>query len=157
LVLRGRAEAIGNITLRPPCRVTGIAPAAGGGAVHAIQFDHGSGRSETLETDLVVDASGRGALTLGLFDGLGWERPEETEVSVDIRYATVVVPRPPDAPPDWKVVITQPDPPIVPWHSVLVPIEDTRWIIVIANHGAGARLETWDCFLEAARSLITPT
>jgi len=157
LVLRRRAEAIANITLRPQCRVMGIVPATGGAAVRGIRFDPGSGRSETLETDLVVDASGRGAPTLTLLDALGWERPEETEVGVDIRYATVVVPIPPDAPPDWKLVLTQPDPPALPWHAVLAPMEESRWIIVIADHGAGARLETWDAFLEASRSLISPT
>jgi 2-polyprenyl-6-methoxyphenol hydroxylase-like FAD-dependent oxidoreductase len=157
LVLRRRAEAISNIMLRSQCRVMGIVPATDGAAGHGIRFDPGSGRSETLGTDLVVDASGRGALTLRLLDALGWKRPQETEVGVDIRYATVVVPIPPDAPPDWKLVLTQPDPPAVPWHAVLVPMEDSRWIIVIADHGASAWLETWDAFLEASRSLITPT
>jgi 2-polyprenyl-6-methoxyphenol hydroxylase-like FAD-dependent oxidoreductase len=36
-------------------------------------------------------------------------------------------------------------------------MEGGRWIIAIADHGATARLETWDSFLEASRSLITPT
>src|SRR5467141_2190723 len=68
LVLRRRAEAIPNITLRSQCRVTGIVLGTGGAAVRSIRFDPGSGRSETLETDLVVDASGRGAPTLTLLD-----------------------------------------------------------------------------------------
>jgi len=40
---------------------------------------------------------------------------------------------------------------------VLVPMEGGRWITTIAEHGATARLETWDAFLEASRSLTTPT
>ena len=60
LVLRHRAEAIANIALRPQCRVTEIVPASADAAVHGIRFDAGSGRSERLEADLVVDASGRG-------------------------------------------------------------------------------------------------
>src|SRR5262245_45787528 len=87
LVLRRRAEAVANITLRPGCRVTGIVPATGSAAARGIRCDFGSGRSETLAADLVVDASGRGALTSRLFDTLGWEWPQETEVGVDIRYA----------------------------------------------------------------------
>jgi 2-polyprenyl-6-methoxyphenol hydroxylase-like FAD-dependent oxidoreductase len=74
-VLRRRAEAIENITLRPDCRVTEIVPASADAAVHGVRFDTGSGPSEKLEADLVVDASGRGALTLALLDALGWERP----------------------------------------------------------------------------------
>lgn len=157
LVLRRRVEAIANIVLRPKCRVTGIVPTTSGDAVDGIRFDAGSGRSEILAADLVVDASGRGALTSTLFDALGWERPAETEVGVDLSYATVVVAIPPNAPSDWKLVLTQPDPPFLALHAVLVPIEGDRWIIAIADHHAVARPETWDAFLEASRSLITPT
>jgi len=157
LVLRRRAEAIPNITLRPDCRVTGIVPAAGDAAVHGIRFDPGSGRPETLEADLVVDASGRAALTLTLLDALGWDRPAETEIGIDLSYATAVVPIPDNAPSTWKLVLTQPDPPALAMHAVLVPMEDGRWIIAIAQHGAGARLETWDAFLDASRALTTPT
>jgi 2-polyprenyl-6-methoxyphenol hydroxylase-like FAD-dependent oxidoreductase len=105
----------------------------------------------------MLDASGRGALTLSLFDALGWDRPASTEVGVDLSYATAVVEIPPNAPSDWKLVLTQPDPPALALHAVLVPTEDDRWIIAIADHGAAARLETWDAFLEASRALITPT
>jgi 2-polyprenyl-6-methoxyphenol hydroxylase-like FAD-dependent oxidoreductase len=157
LVLRRRTEAIANIVLRPKCRVTGIVPTTSGAAVDGIRFDAGSGRSEILAADLVVDASGRGALTSTLFEALGWQRPAETEVGVDLSYATVVVATPPNAPSDWKLVLTQPDPPFLALHAVLVPIEGDRWIIAIANHHAVTRPETWDAFLEASRSLITPT
>ena len=157
LVLRRRAEAVANIALRPQCRVTGFVPAKAGAAVHGIRFDPGSGRSEILEADLVIDASGRAAPTLTFFDAIGWERPEATEIGVDLSYATAVVPIPPNAPPDWKLVLTQPDPPALALHAVLVPTEDSSWTIAIAEHGAAARVVTWDDFLEASRSLTTPT
>jgi 2-polyprenyl-6-methoxyphenol hydroxylase-like FAD-dependent oxidoreductase len=86
LVLRRRAEAIANIALRSDCRVTEIVPAAADAVVNGIRFDAGSRRSEELAADLVVDASGRGALTLALLDALGWERPELTEIGVDLSY-----------------------------------------------------------------------
>jgi len=157
LVLRRRVEAIANIALRPNCRVNGIVPTTSGTAVDGIRFDAGSGSCEVLAADLVVDASGRGALTSTLFDALGWERPAETEVGVDLSYATIVVAIPPNAPPDWKLVFTLPDPPFLALDAVLVPMEGGRWITTIAEHGATARLETWDAFLEASRSLTTPT
>jgi 2-polyprenyl-6-methoxyphenol hydroxylase-like FAD-dependent oxidoreductase len=157
LVLRRRAEAVANITLRPASRVTGIVPTIGSAGVRGVQFVNGSGHSETLDTDLVVDASGRGAPTLTLLDALGWDRPQTTEIGVDISYATAVVEIPPTATADWKLVLTQPDPPHLALHAVLVPTEDGRWIIAIADHSATAWIETWDAFLEASRSLITPT
>jgi 2-polyprenyl-6-methoxyphenol hydroxylase-like FAD-dependent oxidoreductase len=156
-VLRRRAEAVANITLRPASRVTRIVPAAAGDGVRGIRFVDGSGGAETLVADLVVDASGRGAPTVTLLDTLGWDRPPMTEIGVDISYATAVVEIPPGATADWKLVLTLPDPPHVALHSVLVPIEDGRWIIAIADHSATTWIESWDSFLDASRSLITPT
>jgi 2-polyprenyl-6-methoxyphenol hydroxylase-like FAD-dependent oxidoreductase len=157
LVLRRRAEAVANITLRPASRVIGIVPAAGGAGVRGVQFVNGSGRFETLDADLVVDASGRGAPTLTLLDALCWERPEMTEIGVDITYATAVVEIPRAATAEWKLVLTLPDPPHLALHAIMVPTEDGRWITAIADHSATAWIETWDAFLEASRSLITPT
>ncbi|MGA8760195.1 MAG: NAD(P)-binding protein [Stellaceae bacterium] len=157
LVLRRRAEAVANITLRPASRVIGIVPAAEGAGVRGVQFVNGSGRFETLDADLVVDASGRGAPTLTLLDALCWDRPQMTEIGVDISYSTAVVEIPPDATTKWKLVATLPDPPHVALHAIIVPTEDGRWITAIADHSATAWIETWDAFLEASRSLITPT
>jgi 2-polyprenyl-6-methoxyphenol hydroxylase-like FAD-dependent oxidoreductase len=157
LVLRRRVEALANVTLRPASRVTGIVPAAGSGGVRGIQFVNGSGHPEMLTADLVVDASGRGAPTLTLLDALGWDRPPTTEVSVDITYTTAVVEIPREAPAEWKLVRTLPDPPHVALDAIIVPTEDGRWITAIAEHRATPWIENWDAFLEASRSLITPT
>jgi 2-polyprenyl-6-methoxyphenol hydroxylase-like FAD-dependent oxidoreductase len=80
-----------------------------------------------------------------------------TEIGVDITYATAVVEMPPDATTEWKLVLTLPDPPYLALHAIMVPTEDGRWITAIADHSASAWIETWDAFLEASRSLITPT
>ena len=153
LVLRRRAETLANIALRPASRVIGIVPAAGGAGMRGVQFVNGSGRWETLDADLVVDASGRGAPTLTLLD----DRPQMTEIGVDISYATAVVEIPPDATTEWKAVLTLPDPPHLALHAIIVPTEDGRWITAIADHSATAWIETWGAFLEASRLLITPT
>src|SRR5438270_9560928 len=88
--------------------------------------DAGSGSSEIIAADLVVDASGRGALTLALLDALDWQRPEVTEVGVDISYASAMVEIPPGSPSDWKLAVTFPDPPHLAWGAVLLPIEGNR-------------------------------
>jgi 2-polyprenyl-6-methoxyphenol hydroxylase-like FAD-dependent oxidoreductase len=156
-VLRRRVAALANVALRPGCRVTEILPATGDAATPAVQFDTGQGRPETLDADLVVDASGRGAATLALLDTLGRDRPEVTEIGVDISYATAVVPIPANAPPEWKLVLTLPDPPVLSRLVVLLPMEGDRWIVTISEHGGAARLETWADFLEALRGLHSQT
>jgi 2-polyprenyl-6-methoxyphenol hydroxylase-like FAD-dependent oxidoreductase len=157
LVLRRRVQAVANIVLRPASRVIGIVPATGGTSVRGVQFINGSGRFETLDADLVVDASGRGAPTLALLDALCHDRPQMTEIGVDMTYATAVVEIPHGAPAEWKLVLTLPDPPHVALSSILVPTEDGHWITTIADHSATAWIETWDAFLETSRSLSTPT
>jgi 2-polyprenyl-6-methoxyphenol hydroxylase-like FAD-dependent oxidoreductase len=155
LVLRRRVMAVANIALRPQCHVTEIV--ATDGAVRGVRFASVSGQTETLECDLVIDASGRGALTMAVLDALGWEQPQVSEVGVDLSYATAVVPIPAQPRPDWKIVATLPDPPRLALAAGLLPMEGDRWIVVIADRGTHARLETWDSFLAKLSQLITPT
>ena len=54
----------------------------------------------------MVDASGRGAPTLGLLKSMGRPLPEETTIGIDLGYGTCVFAVPDDAPTDWKGVMT---------------------------------------------------
>src|SRR5262249_31725859 len=150
-------EAVANVTLRPASRVIGIVPAAGGAGARGVQFVNGSGRFWTLGAGLGGGASRRGAPTPALLRGLGLGPPPKGGVRLDITYATAVVEIPPNATTEWKAVLTLPDPPHLALHAIIVPTEDARWITAIADHNATAWIETWDAFLEASRSLITPT
>ncbi|MBR0696872.1 NAD(P)/FAD-dependent oxidoreductase [Bradyrhizobium lablabi] len=154
-VLRRRATAVANIALRQGCLVTEVM--ASRDAAHGVRFNTEAGQSETLETDLIVDASGRGALTIALLGTIGWQRPPVTEIGVDLSYATGVVQIPAGAIQDWKLATTQPAPPAVATYGALVPLEDGRWIATIANHGPSPRLDVWENFHAAFRRLITPT
>jgi 2-polyprenyl-6-methoxyphenol hydroxylase-like FAD-dependent oxidoreductase len=147
-VLRERAEALPNVVLRGGCRVAEIVAADNGRAAPAVRFSVDLGSPITRDADLVVDASGRGNLTLALLDALGWGRPDVTAIGVDIAYATVVVSVPTDAPTGWKLALTFGAPPFDARHAVLAPIEGQRWTVTIGElHGEG-RLQTWEAFLE---------
>ena len=72
LVLRRRAEAVANITLRPASRVTGIASAATGAGVPGIQLVNGrDARRPSIRIWWWT-----GAPTVTLLDALGWARPQ---------------------------------------------------------------------------------
>jgi len=58
---------------------------------------------------------------------------------------------------DWKVVLTQPDPPKPARYGVLVPVEHGRWMVTICRHGNVERIDSWEKFLDACGELITPT
>jgi 2-polyprenyl-6-methoxyphenol hydroxylase-like FAD-dependent oxidoreductase len=91
-----------NVALLSRRRVTEIVASPDRVAVTGVHFEDAEGRTSTLHSDLVVDASGRGALTQAVLESLGLAKPEETEIGIDIAYATTVFDVPQDAPSSWK-------------------------------------------------------
>jgi 2-polyprenyl-6-methoxyphenol hydroxylase-like FAD-dependent oxidoreductase len=151
-VLRQRSASLDNITLRSQCRATEIVPDAIGPSVKFVDF--GSGAA-AIAADLVIDASGRGVPTLALLDALGWERPPETAVGVDISYTTVRLPQPAATGSDWKLLYTIPDPPAVVQGGLLTPIEEGHCLLTLVAYGATEQPRTWDDVLAACRQLPT--
>ena len=150
--LRRKVVAIANVTLQSQSRVTEIVPAP---TRPLVKFETDAGVGAGIKADLVVDASGRAAPTLGLLDVLGWERPHETAVGVDISYTTAVL-RPGRTSFNWQVLVTLPDPAISATAGLIVPLEGGRWFVTISHHGATDRPKTWEEFLAVARQLKTP-
>jgi 2-polyprenyl-6-methoxyphenol hydroxylase-like FAD-dependent oxidoreductase len=150
--LRRKVVAIANVTVQSQSRVTEIVPAP---TWSLVKFETDAGVGAGIEADLVVDASGRGAPTLGLLDVLGWERPQETAVGVDISYTTAVL-RPGRTSFNWQILVTLPDPAISATAGLIVPLEGGRWFVTISHHGATDRPKTWEEFLAVARQLKTP-
>ena len=99
--VRQRVNRHANITIRENCRAQDIVAAPGGTSVSAVRFENSKGESETLAADLIVEASGRGNLTLSLLKSTGQPPPEESIIGVDIGYATTVFAIPDDPPADW--------------------------------------------------------
>src|SRR5712691_7105370 len=110
LTVRRRVLARANIELRQRCRVQEFVPRQDRAAITSVRYADGNGKTETVNADLIVDASGRGTLTLGLLESIGRPAPEETTIGVDLSYATAVFAIPEDAPSDWKGVFCFPAP-----------------------------------------------
>ncbi len=87
--VRRRVESRANTTLRQRCRVQEVLASPNGEAVTGVRYENGNGASETIAVHLVVDASGRGALTLALLQSIGRPLPEETTIGIDLGYATM--------------------------------------------------------------------
>jgi 2-polyprenyl-6-methoxyphenol hydroxylase-like FAD-dependent oxidoreductase len=71
-----------------------------------------------------------------VLESLGLTKPEETEIGIDIAYATTVFEAPEDAPSSWKGVVTLPQPPEDSRGAFLFPMENKRWIAGLGSaHG----------------------
>jgi 2-polyprenyl-6-methoxyphenol hydroxylase-like FAD-dependent oxidoreductase len=157
LVLRHKAEAIPNLEIRSGCKVTAIVPAQSSANVRGVRLVNQSGVSSFIEADLVVDASGRGALTASLFEALSLQPPETTTIHINLFYTSAVIELPERATKNWKLVLTLNDPPRIGDRAVLVPMERNRWMVTICQRGRLERIDGWDSYVSAFRELITPT
>ncbi len=91
----------------------------------------GSDAAETLAADLVVDATGRGSRMPHWLEALGCPAPPESEVKVDVGYATRFYKRT-HAPRDWTALLCHPRHPDTRC-GVLLPIEDDRWMLTLVG------------------------
>ena len=146
-----------NIIVRQQCRAENVLATSDGGRVQAVQCENRDGTSELLTADIVIDASGRGNLTLALLESTNRPRPEETVIGVDCHYTTALIAIPPTAPTDWKGVFTFPEAPASTCGALMLPIENNRWIATLGGrHGVSASGE-WEGFLRYAKQLRTST
>ncbi len=136
LTVRRRVEACPTIELRQRCRVQELVPRADRAAVSGVRYADGDGKTQTVNVGLVVDASGRGTLTLGFLGSIGRALPDETTIGVDVGYATAVFAIPDNAPGDWKGVFSFPQAGRSSRGALLLPLEGNRWIVTVAGrHG----------------------
>ena len=155
--VRQRVNQRTNITIRENSRAQDVVSGPGGSSVSAVRFENSNGESETLAADLIVEASGRGNLTLGLLESTGQPMPEETVIGVDIGYATTVLSLPENAPAGWTAVMTFDPPAEGGLAGIMLPLERNRWIITLVGHHGHKPPGDWDGFLAYARQLRTPT
>jgi 2-polyprenyl-6-methoxyphenol hydroxylase-like FAD-dependent oxidoreductase len=157
LTIRRALERRPNVELRGGCRVHAVLATADGAAVTGVRCEPPDGPIETLHADLVVDASGRGTLTLAALEATGHPPPEERTIGVDFGYATAVFATPADAPTDWTACASFPAVPTSSRAALLFPLEGDRWILGLAGRHGDKPPGDWDGFLEFARGLRTPT
>jgi len=157
LNVRQRVLAQPNIELRQQCRVQAFVASEDGASVSGLIYTQADRQRQTVDADLIVDASGRGALTLHLLESIGHALPEETTIGVNIAYATAIFEIPDDAPQDWKAVFTFPQ---VPEHSrggLLMPMEGQHWILSLGGRKGEEPPADADGFMAFVRQLRTPT
>jgi 2-polyprenyl-6-methoxyphenol hydroxylase-like FAD-dependent oxidoreductase len=155
--VRRRVESRANTTLRQSCRVHEVLASPNGEAVTGVRYENGNGASETIAADLVVDASGRGALTLALLQSIGRPPPEETTIGIDLGYATCVFAIPDDVSTDWKGVMTFGQAPQNSRGGLMLPLEGNRWMATIGGRHGDVPPGDAEGFLTYARALRTPT
>lgn len=155
-VARRFVEKQSNIALRSRCRVTQFLESPDRNAVTGVRYDDENGRSDELAADFIVDASSRGALTLEVLERVGMLRPQETEIGIDLRYATAMFEIPSSAPRDWRAVLHRPATQSGRG-GLLVPVENNRWQVNLTGMHGQLVPDSVGEFIAFAKTLRTQT
>ncbi|MFE9319791.1 NAD(P)/FAD-dependent oxidoreductase [Nocardia sp. NPDC052278] len=108
--VRSRVSALPNVTIWDDAVVAElVASDTGVGGVRVLRRETG-GEPEHVHADLVVDAMGRGSRAGAWLESLGYRRPREDQVPVDIGYATCHFRLPLDAVGGDRIVLVGPMP-----------------------------------------------
>ena len=123
VLIRQRSEVLEPICHADHGRVTGVkvAPHDGSGAV------------EMMSADLVVDAGGRGSRSPAWLEGLGYAKPREERIRVNIGYKTRLYRRRPEHLHGKMAAIIAAYPP--DWHfGAILAQERERWTVSLGGY-----------------------
>ena len=153
-VSRGRVDKEPNVEIRSRARVVELIPSLNRAAVAGVSYEDDSGAAHELDCDLVVDASGRGVPTLAFLDRVGSPRPEQSEIGVDVGYASAIF-EPSDEPRDWMGLVHLGKPPEEGRGAFIFPIENGRWLVSLGRCPSGempSGIESFVAFTETFRT-----
>jgi 2-polyprenyl-6-methoxyphenol hydroxylase-like FAD-dependent oxidoreductase len=155
--VRRLVRATPNVTIEDRSRVEAVTSSDGGRSVEGVVYTDAGGARRALETDLVVDASGRSQLTLPFLEANGHPVPETTTIGVDMCYSSAIFAIPDDAPTDWKGVFGLPLPPESSRGALMLPIEGDRWILSLGGRVGQEPPGEADAFMDFVANLPFPT
>jgi hypothetical protein len=101
--VRGRVATLPQVQLRQRCSVEGLLTDATRAQVVGVRVKTPEGE-ETLSADLVVDAAGRGSRAPAWLETLGYGRPQEEEVGLQLAYTSRFFEPPVNYREDWKMM-----------------------------------------------------
>ncbi|MFG1805566.1 NAD(P)/FAD-dependent oxidoreductase [Streptomyces sp. NPDC049040] len=118
---------------------------------------HDGRREQTIEADLVVDASGRSSSMPRWLDRLGLSTVGTDVVDSGLGYASRLFQAPPGTA-DFPAVNVQADPrqPVPGLNGTILPVEDDRWLVTLSGTRGGQPTGDPEDFETFARSLRHP-
>jgi len=125
--VRRRVTALPNVEIRDDTTVSSLISDPTRERITGVRVG-----DEHVPGDLVVDATGRAARTVGWLRDLGYPEPRTSVVEVDTRYVSRVYRRTDDPSRDWQAaaIIGDPDTKRL---AMLLPAENDTWIVLVAG------------------------
>jgi 2-polyprenyl-6-methoxyphenol hydroxylase-like FAD-dependent oxidoreductase len=125
--IRKQISLIPNVLTRTGSRVLGLSNR--GKRITGVVVRSNDGADETIDGDLVIDASGRGSRVRQWLSFLGYGEPHVSQINVDVRYVSCLVKIPPGYP-DAHIGLRVRDGSRT---GVSLPVEGNQWIISLSG------------------------
>lgn len=155
--VRARVLALPNVTFIEGCDVLGLVATGDNSRITGVRVirRRAGSAEESLSADLVVDAGGRGSRSPAWLEGLGYQRPVEETVKIDVVYTSCQYRRKPEHMPGVNALIVAASPDL-PRTGVLLSQEENRWILTVAAYMGEEMPQDHAGMLHFARNLATP-
>ncbi|WP_336362027.1 FAD-dependent oxidoreductase [Halalkalicoccus salilacus] len=151
-VVRREVRALDAVRLRDECQFTTYRTDDTGTTVTGVVLRDADGGEMELSADLVVDATGRTSRTPTWLGDHGYQTPPVDEVTIDVTYSTIRIERDPD---DQYSYFIPPAPPRTRGVAA-IPIEDTRWEVIVQGVHGDVAPTTTAGFIEFIESMPVP-
>lgn len=158
--IRRRVVALPNVTVMDHCTVEALLTTSDRSQVTGVQIRQRTTsqnpQHSQLAADLVIDASGRRSPSPDWLADLGYAKPPETVVTVNVGYATRLYQRQPTDLVGAAAVMISPLPPACQRAGLAFPIEGDRWIVTLAGWAEEQPPFDESGFLDFAHRLPAP-
>jgi 2-polyprenyl-6-methoxyphenol hydroxylase-like FAD-dependent oxidoreductase len=155
--IRRRVKDVAGIRICDQVDVTGLVANDDNTRVTGVSVTHRADgdRVEEIDAALVVDAGGRGSRLPGWLESLGYARPTESLVEIDLKHASRIM-EPPQDRPDWGTLAVYGHAPASKRTGYIFPIEGDRWLASCVGFLGDHPTDDDAGWLEFARSLDQP-
>lgn len=152
--VRKHAALVKNVTIRYECTAESLLSSQDGLRITGVRVQSDRGE-EVLDADLVVDSEGRGTHLPKWLESLGFGRPIEEKVEIDLAYTSRLTTRPPNIDADLKGIAIYPPFP-QKRGAFYFEVEHNQWQLSLTGY-LGDHCPTDDeGFLDFAKSIGIP-
>jgi 2-polyprenyl-6-methoxyphenol hydroxylase-like FAD-dependent oxidoreductase len=132
--VRARVRALPAVKIMDRCEVVGLLTTAARDRVTGVRMrPHAARVEETLDADLVLDATGRGGRAAAWLAAIGYDQPPQEQLAIRMKYATRHLRLRPDALPGHKFVAIGAEPGR-PTGLVLFAEEQDQWVLTLIGY-----------------------
>ncbi|VVJ20409.1 monooxygenase [Amycolatopsis camponoti] len=154
--VRRGVEKLSNVRLAERTDIVALVASAGNDRITGVRIHPHDGVEQVLEADVVVDTTGRGSRTPKWLEELGYERPEEDRVKIDLTYTTRVYRLPDESILNGDLSINPVATPSHPRGAFFSRIEGGKSAVSLTGVLGDAAPTDPEGFLEWARTLPVP-